>query len=148
MTSCHVRVAVGLVAPLLRIGARGGVKNVDRMPTWCFTALGARSMRMRVARSTANVGLCSMYICWCMCVSMLICTFVYGVAIPAPQRILLTMGDLSVFKIIYHHEPPSQHKVHGEGISKPWTAPYVRNKLETAIYVIHIVNCLNRYICT
>ena len=31
-----VRVAVGLVAPLLRIGARSGVKNLDRVPTWCL----------------------------------------------------------------------------------------------------------------
>ena len=33
MTSCRVRVAVSLVAPLVRIGARGGVKNLDRMPS-------------------------------------------------------------------------------------------------------------------
>ena len=31
MTSCHVRVAIGLVALLLRIGARIGVKHLDRM---------------------------------------------------------------------------------------------------------------------
>ena len=31
MTSYHVRVAMGLVAPLLRIGARSGVKHVDGM---------------------------------------------------------------------------------------------------------------------
>ena len=34
------------------------------------TALGARSVRMRVPSSTANVGLCSMYICLYVCVSM------------------------------------------------------------------------------
>ena len=31
MTSCHVRVAMGLVALLLRIGAWSGVKHLDRM---------------------------------------------------------------------------------------------------------------------
>ena len=39
-------------------------------PNGVGIALGARSMRMRVASSTANVGLCSMYICWCVCMSM------------------------------------------------------------------------------
>ena len=36
MTSCHVRVAMGLVATLLRIGARSDVKNLDGVPTWCL----------------------------------------------------------------------------------------------------------------
>ena len=54
MTSRHARVAGGLVAPLLRIGARSGVKNLG-----ACTPLGARSVRMRVVSSTANVGLCS-----------------------------------------------------------------------------------------
>ena len=31
VTSCHVRVAMGLVAPLLRIGAWSGVKHLDGM---------------------------------------------------------------------------------------------------------------------
>ena len=31
MTSCHVRVAMGLVAPLLWIGAWSGVKHLDGM---------------------------------------------------------------------------------------------------------------------
>ena len=31
VTSCHVRVAMGLVALLLRIGAWSGVKHLDRM---------------------------------------------------------------------------------------------------------------------
>ena len=40
MTSCHVKVAVGLVAALLRIGAMSGVKNLDGMPTWCLQCSG------------------------------------------------------------------------------------------------------------
>ena len=31
VTSCHVRVAMGLVTLLLRIGAWSGVKHLDRM---------------------------------------------------------------------------------------------------------------------
>ena len=31
VTSCHVKVAMGLVALLLRIGAWSGVKHLDRM---------------------------------------------------------------------------------------------------------------------
>ena len=40
VNSCHVRVAVGLVAPLLRIGARSAVKNLDGMSTWCLHCSG------------------------------------------------------------------------------------------------------------
>ena len=49
----------GSLAPLLRIGAVSGVKNLDGMPTWCLQidALAARSVHMRAASSTANVGL-------------------------------------------------------------------------------------------
>ena len=75
---------MGVVAAPLQIGAWSGVKHLDGMPTWCVcTTLGAQSVRMRVASSSANVGLCSTYVG--ECVSMWICTFVYGVAIPAPQ---------------------------------------------------------------
>ena len=40
VTSCHVRVAVGLVAPLLRIRATSGVKSLDGMSTWCLHCSG------------------------------------------------------------------------------------------------------------
>ena len=40
VTSCHVSVAVGLVVPLLRIGAMSDVKNLDEMPTWCLHCSG------------------------------------------------------------------------------------------------------------
>ena len=71
--------AVGLVASLLRIGARSGVRTLIRCPLSVCTALGARSVRMRVANSTANVGLCIMYVCMlvrvCVYVNMYFCVW-------------------------------------------------------------------------
>ena len=41
VTSCHVRVTMGLVAPLLRIVAWSGVKHLDRMADLvCFRYSG------------------------------------------------------------------------------------------------------------
>ena len=37
VTSCHVRVAMGLVAPLLRFGAWSGVRHLDGWPNWCVS---------------------------------------------------------------------------------------------------------------
>ena len=70
MTSCHVRVAVGLVAPPLRSGAKSRVKNLDMgCPLGVCTALGARSIRMSVASSTAML-VCVVCIYVRTCVSM------------------------------------------------------------------------------
>ena len=82
VTSCHVRVAMGLVALLLLIGAWSGVKHLD---TWCVCAtLGARSVRMRTVSSDANVGLCSPYICWCVYVyvNVYICAWCHNSSSP------------------------------------------------------------------
>ena len=69
VTSCHVRVATGLVALLLRIGAWSGVKHPGRMAYLVCLRYGARSVRMRTVSSDANVGLCSAYICVDVCAS-------------------------------------------------------------------------------
>ena len=58
--SCHVKVAMGLVAPLLRIGGWSGVGYLDGMAYLRYS--GCPIGRMRVVSSSANVGLFSMYI--------------------------------------------------------------------------------------
>ena len=74
--SCHVSVAIGLAT------ADWGLEWCEARCTWCVCAtLGNKLVRMRAASSSANVRLCGAYIGAC---ASKICTFVYGVAIPAP----------------------------------------------------------------
>ena len=70
VTSCHVRVAMGLVALLLRIGIGVVLSTLIGWPTWCVcVTLVARSVRVRTASADANVGLCSACICVGVCAS-------------------------------------------------------------------------------
>ena len=66
--------------------------------------------------------------------------------LPNKSYKLWVISEFSKFSKIMRRHPST--KVHGEGILNPCTTPYLRNKFENVIYVIHIVNCLNRCIGT
>ena len=72
--SCEVGNGSG--APWLLIGTWRGVGTLMVWPTGCVCAtLGARSVHMRVASSSVNVGLC-MYVYMFACVCLWVCEYV------------------------------------------------------------------------